>query len=157
MKKLPSVQSINRNEPTQSDGKTSVFQKQNIPSINLNVRGLDGLELKLKGMKLQNYQHEFVTEMEKVLNLYDENELKYNEKFVLFVMEEAEKYILKSKSGEAKKQLVIEVCKKYFNNDSDLVELVIKLVFDKLTQVKFMRRQGLKLIRFFFKAKPSQH
>lgn len=157
MKKLPSVQSISRNEVLQVDGKVSIFEKQSIPSIHLNVKGLEGLEVKLKDMKLKNYQHEFITEMDKILQLYDEKELKYNERFVLFVMEEVEKYILKSKSGEAKKQLVIEVCKKYFNNDPDLVELVIKLVFEKLPQVKFLKRQGLKLVRFFLKVKQNQH
>ena len=84
------------------------------------------------------------------------NELKYNDRFVLFVMDEVEKFILKSKSGKAKKDLVIEICKKYFNDDPTLVELVIKLVFKELSQVQFIKRQGLKLVRFFLKVKRNQ-
>jgi hypothetical protein len=40
MTKLPSVRSINRNEvPSSSEEKMSIFEKQDIPSINLNVKG----------------------------------------------------------------------------------------------------------------------
>ena len=38
--------------------------------------------------------------------------------FVLFVMQEVERFILKKKSGENKKDLAIQVCQKYFNNDN---------------------------------------
>jgi hypothetical protein len=47
--------------------------------------------------------------------------------------------------------LVIEACKKYFNDDEDLVVMVINLVFQHLKQIKFSKRQVYKLLRFFQK------
>ena len=149
MKKL-SVQSIH---PIESEPQQRIFEKKDIPNINFNTKNLDNLENKLKDMKLNNYKYEFFNEIEKVLNLYNDDELKYNENFVFFVMTEVEKYILKSKSGDSKKQLVIHVCSKYFNNDDQIVELIINLLFYKLSQVKFIKRQSLKIVRFFLKIK----
>ncbi len=148
MKKIASVVKLQESNST--------FEKKNIPQINFNINNLEGLDQKIKNLKLTNYQHEFIQEIEKVLLLYEDNELKYNDRFVLFVMDEVEKFILKSKSGKAKKDLVIEICKKYFNDDPTLVELVIKLVFKELSQVQFIKRQGLKLVRFFLKVKRNQ-
>ena len=155
MKKLPSVQLIQSIQKIEPEEKC-VFEKKNIPNILFNVKGLDGLETRLKNMKLINYQHDFINEIDKVLKLYDDPELKYSEKLVLFVMSEVEQYILKPKSGNTKKELVIEICKKYFNDDPVLVELIIKLVFRELSQVKFIKRQGLKLLRFFSKVRQNQ-
>lgn len=148
MKKIASVVKLQESNST--------FEKKNIPQINFNINNLEGLDQKIKDLKLTNYQHEFIQEIEKVLLLYEDSELKYNDRFVLFVMDEVEKFILKSKSGKAKKDLVIEICKKYFNDDPTLVELVIKLVFKELSQVQFIKRQGLKLVRFFLKVKRNQ-
>lgn len=135
---------------------THSFSKRDVPQLHVNIHGLDGLENKLKSIKLGNYQSEFLEEIKKVLSLYEEDELKYNYQFVEFVMQEVERFILKKKSGQAKKDLVIEICKKYFNDDAKLVEMVIELVFHKLPQIKFFKRQGLKLIRYFLKVKPNR-
>lgn len=148
---------VNLDEESQKQSQSGqVFQKSEIPSIPFNIKGLDGLEEKLKNIKLTNYQSEFLDEIQKVLQLYDDNELKYSEKIVYFVMCEVEKFILKPKAGEAKKNLVCEACKRYFNNDSDLVLLVINLVFHKLPQIKFFKRQGLKLLNFFLKIRQNR-
>lgn len=155
MKKIPSVQPIRA--PLESQEK-SIFERKDIPLINfVNIDELDGLHDKLRNMKINNYQNEFINEMNKILILYDDNELKYNAKFVLFIMEQVERYLLKPKCGQSKKQLVIEVCKKYFNNDPDLVDVIINLMFDQLKQVKFLKRQALKIIRFFLKVRQNQH
>lgn len=152
MKKIQSLQPL-KVENTESK---SVFEKKEIPLIKFNLSGLENLEDKIKGLKLLNYQHEFVSEMNKVLSLYELNELKYNYHFVLFVMNEAERFILKRKSGEAKNKLVTEVCKKYFNDDEEIVQMIITLLFNQLKQVKFLKRQGLKLIRFFLKVRQNR-
>jgi hypothetical protein len=141
MKKIQSIQSA-PNEPIKE-----------IPRLNVDINGLEGLETKLKLLKLDNYKSQFIGEIQNVLSLYEDDELKYNYQFVEFIMCEVEKFILKKKSGQTKKQIVIEICKKYFNNDEKLVEMVINLVFHKLPQIKFFKRQGMKLVRFFLKAK----
>ena len=143
-------------DSSSSSQSNQVFQKNEIPNIQFNVKGLNGLENKLKNIKITNYQSDFLTEIQKVLSLYDDEELKYSENVVYFVMCEVEKFILKSKSGEHKKKLVCEECKRYFNNDSDLVELVINLVFHKLPQIKFFKRQGYKILKFFLKIRQNR-
>jgi len=92
--------------------------------FHLTLKNLEGLDQKLQNIKICNYSSDFLNEIHKVLDLYDDSELKYNDKLVLFVMNEVEKFILKSKSGKNKEKLVIESVKKYFNNDEDLVRLV---------------------------------
>jgi hypothetical protein len=157
MKKIQLLQTKHPDESKYVENEQQpIFPKKDIPVIQFNTQNLEGLEDKVQKLKLCNYQSDFLTEINKILYLYDDSELKYNAKFVLFVMNEVEKFILKKKSGEAKKNLVVEVCKKYFNDDSDLVLMVIDLVFEKLQQVKFFKRQGLKLIRFFAKIKRNQ-
>jgi len=145
MKKIQSIQSA-PNEPINEPIKE-------IPKLNVDIHGLEGLESKLKLLKLGNYKSQFIGEIQNVLSLYEDDELKYNYQFVEFIMCEVEKFILKKKAGETKKQIVVDICKKYFNNDEKLVEMVIELVFHKLPQIKFFKRQGLKLIRFFLKTK----
>ena len=161
MKKIQLLQKQSDESKQNEESKEScvihkpVFEKKDIPIINFNTKNLSGLEEKLQSLKLCNYQSDFLNEIQKILNLYGHDELKYNDKFVLFVMNEVEKFILKPKAGESKKKLVIEVCKQYFNDDEELVLMVINLVFEKLSQVKFFKRQGLKLLRFFSKIKQS--
>ena len=145
MKKIPSLQPIVK--PSER------FERKEVPTIRFNVGGLMDLELKIKSLKLANYQAEFKEEMDKVLSLYIDEELKYSYPLVLFVMEEAEKFILKAKSGGAKRSLVCEVCKKYFNDDEKLVGVIIDLLFKDLAQVKFVKRQAYKILRFFLKSK----
>jgi hypothetical protein len=70
---------------------------------------------------------------------------------VAFVMHEVERFVLKPKQGVAKRSLVIDCCKKYFNDDPELVSVVIDLLFKELKQIKFIKRQGLKVCRVFFK------
>lgn len=160
MKKLQILQPVNQPKPEEfiesEEMPKSVFERKEIPLINFNTKNLFGLEEKLQKLKLCNYQSDFLKEIQIILNLYSTDELKYNAKFVLYVMQEVEKFLLKPKAGQSKKELVIECVKPYFNNDPALVEMVIELVFEKLTQIKFFKRQGYKLLRFFLKVKRNQ-
>ena len=131
--------------------KSKPFERKVVPQISFNKSKLVGLDGKLQQIKICNYQADFKDQIDQVLQLYSDDELKYSDQLVLYVMQEVEKFILKPKSGESKKQLVIECCKKYFNDDPQLVEMVINLVFKKLSQIKLIKRQGYKLLRFFSK------
>jgi hypothetical protein len=158
LQKQPQVklEEVNLNEIESDSEQIIPFERKQIPQIAFNTKKLDGLDQKLQNIKICNYSSDFLDEINKVLNLYDDSELKYNDKLVLFVMNEVEKFILKPKSGKNKEKLVVESVKKYFNNDDDLVKLVIKLVFKELSQVKFLKRQGLKILRFFLKVRQNQ-
>ena len=91
---------------------------------------LDELDQKVLSLKISNYSKDFKCELEKVLALYLDEELKYSSKVVAFVIHEVERFILKPKSGTVKRSLVIDCCKKYFNNnDIEIVGVVIDLLF----------------------------
>ena len=128
------------------------FKKRNIPDLSqFDIKKIDDLKTRLDKMKMENNQSDFSQSIQSVLDLYDDSELHYSENIVFFVMSEIEKFILKPKSGQNKEKVVVEACKKYFNNDDNLVLLVVKLLMPKLRQIKFSERQVRKVLRFFSK------
>jgi hypothetical protein len=133
------------------------FKKRNVPNLTkFNIHTIENLKEKLDTIKMSNRQHDFTQSINEVLNLYDIDDLHYNENIVFFVMQEIEKYLLKPKAGISKTQVCVECCKKYFNDDPDLVIFAIKLLMPKLHQVKMLERQARKIIRFFSKIIFSQ-
>ena len=128
---------------------------QPIPLIRFNSK-LNGLDEKVLSLKLRKYSSDFKNSLEQVLNLYPIDQLHYSSHLVSFVMHEVERFILKPKSGKSKKELVISCVKKYFDDNEDVVNVVIDLLFKDLKQVKFIGRQILKLVRFFSKVKQNQ-
>jgi hypothetical protein len=153
MKRLPSVSS-----QLSQEKKNVQNSDKPLPLIRFNSK-LDGLDEKILSMKLRNYSKDFKDNLEAVLELYPDDQLKYSSSLVAFVMHEVERFLLKPKQGNTKKSLVIDCCKKYFNGDEELVSVVIDLLFKDLKQIRFIKRQGLKLLRFFsnLKARASSH
>ena len=93
------------------------FKKRNIPDLSqFDIKKIDDLKTRLDKMKMENNQSDFSQSIQSVLDLYDDSELHYSENIVFFVMSEIEKFILKPKSGQNKEKVVVEACKKYFNN-----------------------------------------
>lgn len=150
-------QSQDKKDVVVIDSNKAPFIKKDIPITQLNTSNLSDLDQKLQQMKIVNQSYDFKEQMDQILSLYDDSELHYSDKLVLYVMGECEKYILKPKSRASKKQLVIECCKAYFNDDPELVEMVINLVFKKLKQVKFIRRSFIKVMRFFEKSNAQRN
>ena len=99
MKKIQSIQSA-PNEPIKE-----------IPRLNVDINGLEGLETKLKLLKLDNYKSQFIGEIQNVLSLYEDDELKYNYQFVEFIMCEVEKFILKKNQVKLKNKLLLKYVK----------------------------------------------
>ena len=117
---------------------------------------LEGLDEKVLSLKLRKYSDDFKNSLDQVLNLYPLEQLKYSSHLVAFVMHEVERFILKPKAGESKRKLVISCVKKYFDDNDDMVNVVIDLLFKDLKQIKFIGRQILKIARFFLKVKHNQ-
>ena len=46
----------------------------------------------------------------------------------------------KPKQGDIKEEIVIAVCKQYFNGDVELVKMVLELVFEKIIKTTLFRR-----------------
>ena len=60
-----------------------------------------------------------------------------------------EDFFLDKKCGEAKKKCVVDACKVYFNNDDELVEKIIDLVFRDVVKSTFLRRNQTRILNFF--------
>ena len=60
-----------------------------------------------------------------------------------------ENQVLKKKSGQLKKHIVIECSREYFDNNDLLIVKMIDLLMPGLNQNKMIKRNGKKVIRFF--------
>lgn len=132
------------------DIKKRTFEIQNIPSLKLFNVELDGISGKIKEIKLSNKSIEFINKIQAILDLFDRSENRYNEKIVLFAMQAIENFFVgKKKIGDIKLKCVIEACKKYFNEDEDLVKKFVDLMLPLLKtnrlyklKVYFLKRLG---------------
>ncbi len=140
-------------EPDKEPEKRNSFKRREIPSNlhKFNIHKVNDLKERLDKVKMENKQCDFHESIHKVLDLYNDKELHYSENIVFFVMNEIEKFILKPQAGQSKEELCVQCVKKYFNDDEDLVRLIVKLLFNQLHQIKFSERQVRKVIRFFSK------
>ena len=116
------------------------FEIQDIPSLRLFDVELDGVSGRIREIKLSNKSIEFINKIQAILDLFDRNENKYNEKIVLFAAQAVENYFIgKRKVGNIKLKCVIEACKKYFNDDEELVKKFVELVLPHLKTSRLYR------------------
>lgn len=127
------------------------FQIKNIPDITAFSHQLEGLGEKIYNLKMNNKQAEFIDKIKSILDLFDKDSNQYNHSIMLFVMSCVEDYILKPKSGEYKKSVVIECVKDYYDNNIVLIEKMIPILMPHVVQNKFFKRNGKKIMRFFLK------
>jgi|GEM_PF-4572652 len=154
MVRLTNIQSnINPEQTTNEEEK--INEIQDVPLVRFNSK-LDGLDEKVLLIKLRKYSKNFKASLDQVLTLYPIDQLKYSSHLVGFVMHEVERFLLKPKSGQAKRDLVINCVKKYFDDNEHMVGVVIDLLMPNLKQVKFIGRQFLKVVRFFSNRKLIQ-
>jgi len=135
-----SLQEVNLNSDSQP-----IVKQQNKSTLlpdtsRFDVSKLQSLENKLKNIKQSNKSNDFIDQISNILNLFDINDLKYSHEVVFFVMSECEKFLLMLKSGEQKNDIVVEICKRFFNDEPALVKMVIELLMHKLPQVKLVER-----------------
>jgi hypothetical protein len=123
-----------------------------LPDVSrFDVSKLESLNSKLNDIKQSNKSNDFIEQINHVLDLFDVDDLKYSHEIVFFVMTESEKFLLVSKSGEQKKDIVVDVCKRFFNDDPALVRLVVELLIHKLPQVKMFGRIVRRVYRWALK------
>lgn len=123
-----------------------------LPDISrFDVSKLDSLNSKLNNIKQSNKSNDFIEQINHVLDLFDVNDLKYSYEIVFFVMTECEKFLLVSKGGDQKNEIVVDVCKRFFNDDPALVRLVIGLLMHRLPQVKMIGRIVRRVYRWALK------
>ena len=116
-----------------------------------NMKRLNGFDEKRKVFKYKLFYKEFVKSMIEQLDmLEDGHERKYSYETVLFVAQSVEnEFIQERNMSQMKHDAVIEICKKYFNDDIELVESILKLVMPNIIQAHFWRIVRLKTISFF--------
>jgi hypothetical protein len=78
-----------------------------VPIINFHSK----LNEKILEIKLRKYSNNFKQSLDHGLSLYPIDKLKYSSNLVSFVMHEAERLILKQKSGNAKDRVLLTVLK----------------------------------------------
>lgn len=72
--------------------------KRDIPIVKYSSK-LDGLDDKVLSIKIKNYSKDFKENLDQVLALYPDDQLKFSSKLVAFVMHETERYLLNSKKS----------------------------------------------------------
>ena len=92
----------------------------------------------------------FVCKLQIVLDQFDKNCIQYDQNVLLFVMTACENFILHKKSGEFRKQLVIDVARKYlYDGNIDLLSKRVEELFPLIKNHKFFSRNWRKVVRWF--------
>jgi hypothetical protein len=120
-----------------------------IPNIKNFGATLEGLDHKIYKLKMENLQYDFITKVQAVLDLFNTKDNHYSNSIMIFVMTAVENHILKPKSGLYKHSVVVECVKKYYDDNIELVEELIKLNMPSLKQNKLLKRTGKRIVRFF--------
>ena len=143
------------NEVIKSDDKQTKLIE--FPETNLNLDSVKGYKEKRKEIKYLKLKHEAVNELKKALKIFNPDELVLNHSVVLFCCQIVEDLFTSSKKGNFKKAVVIDVCREYFDNKNEVVEMVIDLVFEKIIKSSFLRRNKnkIKSVGFFLLEKIS--
>ncbi len=114
------------------------------------LSSVTGYSQKRASMKQQAQIRECVAELKHALAIFDSHEIQLNHSLVLFVSQIVEDIFTKPGLGSIKRDIVVEVCKEYFNNNTDLVHMVIDLIFEKIIKTSFFRRNKSRVVSLFF-------
>jgi len=106
----------------------------------LKLNGIKGYDEKRRSLKMLKIKTETIAELRKAFAIFDKIELQLNHSVVLFVAQIVEDIFNKPLQGDMKREIVIDICKEYFNGDSALVEMVLDLVFEKVIKTTRWRR-----------------
>lgn len=119
------------------------------PSIlyNSNLKQMKGFRALRSNMKRDIFLKEFITQGKEALEPYSVNdETMYDAEIVKFIMQTAEDvFIHYSKQGQEKKRAVVEVCKKYFDNNEVLVSKVVEQMLPFIKHSTFWRRNRTRI------------
>ncbi len=117
-----------------------VIEAPKTSSTKLDLNSIKGYSQKRKMLKLIKMKEDCKTELHGALNIFDPHEINLNHTAVLFCAQIVEDIFCKPKQGRLKEEIVIDVCKKHFNDDPELVKMVLELIFDKIIKTTLFRR-----------------
>lgn len=116
----------------------------------IDLSSIKGFTEKKRQMKNDVKKKQAIEEINKSLEFFNVEELKYNHSVVLFCSQIVEDlYGDERNAGEIKQSIVNEVCRKYFNNDLQLVASILELVYPRIIKTNWFRRNRLKIRNFF--------
>ena len=119
------------------------------PSVlyNSNLKQMKGFRALRSNMKREAFLKEFIVQGKEALEPYAVNdETMYDAEIVKFMCQTAEDvFIHYSKQGQEKKRAVMEVCKKYFDNNEALVSKVIEQILPSISHSTFWRRNKTRI------------
>ena len=152
------IRTDNINIQTTSIQGVNPFEQIVLETPDINFKNLKGYKSKEKAYKLNLKKQLIIDHINKALNIYTDDEKKYNTDIVLFVCQCVEDLIHAPKAGALKSEVVQKVCAKYFDGKEELVVVIINLMFEKVVKTSFIRRSKLKVQRlgnFFSKKQTS--
>ena len=119
------------------------------PSVlyNSNLKQMKGFRALRSNMKREAFLKEFIVQGKEALEPYAVNdETMYDAEIVKFMCQTAEDvFIHYAKQGQEKKRAVMEVCKKYFDNNEALVSKMIEQVLPSISHSTFWRRNKTRI------------
>jgi hypothetical protein len=141
------IRTDNINIQTTSLKSVNPFEQIILEPPDINFKNLKGYKSKEKEYKLNMKKQAIIDHINNALNIYTDEEKKYNTDIVIFVCQCAEDLITTAKSGKLKAEVVMKVCAKYFDEKEDLVMVIINLMYEKIVKTSLARRNKLKLQR----------
>ena len=113
MKKIIPPQDNNESKESSDLIHSNSLKKRTIPNLTtFNIQTIENLKEKLDSIKMENRQYDFTQSIQEVLNLYDIDDLHYNENIVFFVMQRKLKsFYLNLKQEQVKVKCVLNVVK----------------------------------------------
>jgi len=142
------IRTDNINIQTTSIQGVNPFEQIVLETPDINFKNLKGYKTKEKAYKLNLKKQLIIDHITKALNIYTDDEKKYNTDIILFVCQCVEDLIHAPKAGALKSEVVQKVCAKYFDDKEELVMVMINLMYEKIVKTSFMRRLKLKAQRF---------
>ena len=134
---------------------TKEFKVKTLPEnlTSLDLEQLQVLKLKLKNISNDAKEGDFLNSLNEIIDFLEDDVIDNKKQIALYVMHKLERFILKPKMGQIKKQLAVKVLSKLFYDDENLTGLFIDSLMVEHKQIRTLGRLTLKLYRFFFSNK----
>jgi hypothetical protein len=112
---------------------------------------LPDYQVRRKSIKNKKQRDYWEHEIDKLLTLYDATSDKYHFKLVRSVLQILEDYcIWDDKLGETKKYIAVNILKKFFDNNIELLDAVIENELENVVKSSLLRRLLSRAEIFFF-------
>lgn len=114
------------------------------------LKNIKGYREKRKALKNQKEYEEFISQVEAALSIFDNSDKKYDVNVLEVIMQIAEDvFISDKKMGQLKFDACVYVAKRFFNDDEELVSILLEQLLPKIKKSSLYRRNKKRVRRFF--------